>query len=165
MAVWDWFKEGSRHVKDGITTNDTLKKWHTDLDRWFDNTMQELSNFHLTGEKSKIDFYPRIDISETKQQYNVTIEVPGVHPKEIHLEIENHTVTVHGEKRSSHESKEGNMHKAECSYGRFERTLSLPEDADMSTIKAEFSHGALHITVDRLQLPSNKKKVDIKVLS
>jgi HSP20 family protein len=57
------------------------------------------------------------------------------------------------------------MHKAECSYGHFERTLSLPEDADMETIQAEFSHGALHITINRLQLPSNKKDVNIKILS
>ena len=130
MAVWDWFKEGSRHVKDGITTNDTLKKWHTDLDRWFDNTMQELSNFHLTGEKSKIDFYPRIDISETKQQYNLTIEVPGVHPKEIHLEIENHTVTVHGEKRYAL------LYQIRMfSANRFQRRLASLDEADFKRVK------------------------------
>lgn len=165
MTIWNWFVEEGTRVKEGITTNNTLKKWHTDMDHWFDRTMQELSRLRLTSVKPEISFRPKVDISETKQHYKVTVEVPGVNPKELHLETEHHMLKISGEKRSSHESTEDNMHKTECSYGRFERVLSLPEDADMSTLQAEFSHGALHITLNRLQLPSNKKKIDIKVLS
>lgn len=165
MTVWNWFREESNHIKNSITTNDTLKKWHTDLDRWFDHTMQELSHARLTGAKPEIVFHPKVDISETKQQYKVTVEVPGVHPKELHLEAKNHMITVSGEKKSSHESEEDSMHRTECSYGRFDRVLSLPEDADMETIQAEFSHGTLHITINRLQLPSNRKNINIKILS
>lgn len=164
MTVLDWFQEEGSHIKNDMTTNSTLKKWHADLDRWFTHATQELLHFHLTGERSKIDFHPRVDISKAKQQYEVTVELPGVHPQELQLESEHHKITVSGEKRSSHESKENNFYKAECAYGHFERTFSLPEDADMGTIQAEFSHGALHVTVNRLQLPSNKKKIEIKTL-
>jgi HSP20 family protein len=165
MAVWDWFREEGNQIKNSIMSNETLKKWHADMDHWFDSTMQELSRLRLTSMKPELSFRPKVDVSETKKQYNITVEIPGVHPKDLRLDIENHRIIVSGEKRSSYELKEDNMHKTECSYGCFERVLSLPEDADMSTIQAEFFHGALHVTVNRLPLPSNKKNVDIKVLS
>ena len=62
MAVWDWFREESENIKDGLESNDTLKKWHSDVDRWFNTTMQELSHLHLTSVKPEIAFHPKIDI-------------------------------------------------------------------------------------------------------
>jgi HSP20 family molecular chaperone IbpA len=96
MTVWDWFREESANIKNGITTNETVKKWHKDMDHWFDRTMQELSRLRLTSIKPEIVFHPKIDISETKQQYKITVEVPGVHPKELQLSKENHTIIVSG---------------------------------------------------------------------
>jgi len=166
MTVWNWFRKESHHAKKSLESNDTLRKFHADIDRWFGSAMQELSHLHLTSVKPEIVFHPKIDISESKKQYKITVEVPGVHPKDLHLDIENHVITVSGEKKSSHESsKEEYARSMECSYGEFERVLALPEDADMETMQAEFLHGSLYITINRLDLPSNKKKVEIKALS
>ena len=60
----------------------------------------------------------------------MSVELPGVEENDIQLELDGDTLEIKGEKKQEKEEKENDFYRVERSYGSFQRTLSLPEDAD-----------------------------------
>ena len=81
---------------------------------------------------------------------------------EINVSVENGMLSVSGERKTEKEEKNKKFHRIERSYGRFERTFMVPEDADGAKVKAEFKDGVLQV-----HLPKNPvakpKAIEVKV--
>lgn len=90
---------------------------------------------------------PHVDIAEGKKEYTITAEVPRVDEKDIDLTLDDGTLRIRGEKHYEHEDHDKQYHCIERSYGSFQRTLSLPPDADEKQIDAKFKDGVLAITI------------------
>lgn len=103
---------------------------------------------------------PLVDIHETKEGFQVMVELPGVKQEDIQVSIEGDTLTLKGERKRETEVKEDQYHRIERSYGRFERSILLPSVVDASRVKAAYRDGVLEI-----QLPKKEeaKPKEIKV--
>ena len=103
---------------------------------------------------------PAIDVNETDTAIELTAELPGLSEDDVEIELKNGRLTLHGEKRVTHDSN-GDLRFNERSYGSFTRTMSLPDTVDMEKISAEFDKGVLHITMPKTapEDPSRKIKV------
>ena len=81
---------------------------------------------------------------------------------EIKVNVENGVLSVSGERKTEKEEKNKKFHRIERSYGRFERSFTVPEDADGAKVKAEFKDGVLQV-----HLPKNPvakpKAIEVKV--
>ena len=110
--------------------------------------------------KPKQVFCPRMDFSESKTQYKITIEVPGIAVKDIKVETENRVLYISGEKKQQIDEKDQKTHRQECRYGEFKRELLLPEDAIVENIQAKCEHNMLYITIPRK--PSDRKAIPIQ---
>lgn len=84
-----------------------------------------------------------------RNDYNLSIEMPGVSEKEISIEVLGNALVIRGEKNQTHEDQHENFYRIERSYASFRRTLPLPMDADQSRIKANFKNGILKISIPR----------------
>lgn len=168
LTPWNWFKkeeEQSRAVQgqNGMKgTDHPLGQLHRDLDKLFEDFFQgfPLSPFRRdNGNSLSRLIMPQVDIGEDKKRYTITVEVPGVQEKDIDLTVADGTLTISGEKRYEHEDRDKQYHRIERSYGSFQRMLSLPTDADESTIDARFKNGVLTITIakDPKAKPSVRK--------
>jgi HSP20 family protein len=156
LTPWNWFKkeeEQSQAVRSSNalrSTDHPLARFHRDLDQLFDNVFQ---GFPLSpGRKENGSAWgglilPHVDIGENKKQYTITVEVPGVAEKDIHLTLADGTLMIQGEKRSEQEDKNKHYHRVERSYGSFQRMLSFPTDADENSVEAKFRDGVLTITI------------------
>lgn len=100
-------------------------------------------------------------IDKDNKKYHLRIALPGVDPKEMQVELQGNQLTVRGEHQSKEEKKEKDYQWQEFSYGRFERTIALPEGADKSKLNAEYNNGVLEITtpVSDAVLP---KQIEVK---
>ena len=68
-----------------------------------------------------------------------------------------------GEKKEEVSEGEGTTkHVVERRYGSFERSMTLPDDADIDNIRASHKNGVLTITIPRIQPKENKKAIDIQ---
>ena len=56
-------------------------------------------------------------------------------------------LTIEGERKHEEQRKEKDYYRSERSYGRFARTITLPEGAQLDTAKATFADGMLEITM------------------
>lgn len=98
------------------------------------------------------DFAPNMDVSETDKAVNVSIELPGMEPEDIHITIDHGNLRITGEKQSEKEEKGKRYYRMERSYGSFQRTFPLPEEVDEDKIEAKFKQGVLSV-----ELPKSKK--------
>jgi HSP20 family protein len=104
---------------------------------------------------------PKVDITETDDEYRVRAELPGVSKDDVTVEFEHGLLTIRGEKKSQRDEKTEKGRRLECSYGAFSRSFSLPQDIDADRIAATFKDGVLDVTVKRT--PTSKpKQVAIK---
>jgi len=75
-------------------------------------------------------FVPAVDIYEDAQKVVLKLEVPGIDEKDLDVRVENHTLTVKGERKFEAEEKEQNFHRIERRYGSFFRAFTLPTTVD-----------------------------------
>jgi len=156
LTPWNWFKkeeEQSQAVQSQNVVRPAdhpLARFHRDIDQLFDNVFQGIPLSPVRREHGSSWgglLLPQVDIGEGEKQYTITVEVPGVAEKDIHLTLADGTLMIQGEKRSEQEDKNKHYHRVERSYGSFQRMLSLPTDADENKVEAKFKDGVLTITI------------------
>ncbi len=92
---------------------------------------------------------PRTNISETDVAYELAFELPGLDEKDIHVDMQDHTLTVTAERKDQREAQGKRWHRIEHRYGSFTRTISLPHDASADGIEAVYQKGVLTVTVPK----------------
>ena len=96
-------------------------------------------------------FRPSMDIREKDNQYMIEMEIPGVSKNDIEIRLDNDVLTIKGEKKSEavSDSEQDSRHCKERIYGSFQRSLSLPADANSETLTANFSDGVLTVSIEK----------------
>ena len=107
-------------------------------------------------------FAPAVDVYEDEHQVTLKIEVPGIEEKDIDVRIENHTLTVHGERKIEKEEKEENYRRVERQYGAFTRTFTLPQTVDTENVSANYDKGVLKITLPK-KAEAKPKQIKVNV--
>jgi HSP20 family protein len=92
---------------------------------------------------------PKVDFSETKDAFMVQAEIPGVEQKDVSVSLENHVLTIQGEKHKEKEEKDKKYHRVERSWGAFLRTIALPAGVDTARVNATFKDGVLTIKLPK----------------
>jgi len=105
---------------------------------------------------------PSLDISETKNNYVVKAEVPGMDAKDIDISLSGDVLTVKGEKKQEQEEKDENYHRIERRYGSFSRSIRLPGEVQSDKIEAKYKNGILKLTLPKSE-EAKKKEIKIKV--
>ncbi len=105
-------------------------------------------------------FAPPVDTYEDEHNIVLKLEVPGIDEKDIHVHIDNNTLTVHGERNIEKEEKEENYRRIERQYGSFTRSFTLPSSVDQGQVSAHYDKGVLKI---KLAKKAEAKPKQIKV--
>jgi HSP20 family protein len=92
---------------------------------------------------------PALDISERKDAYLVTVELPGLKPEDLDITMEDGLLTIKGERQFAQESDEQQFHRVERRYGAFRRAITLPAHVVAEGIQASFEDGVLQILVPK----------------
>ncbi len=107
-------------------------------------------------------FVPAVDIYEDAQKVMLKLEVPGIDQKDLDVRVENHTLTVKGERKFEAEEKEENFHRIERRYGSFFRAFTLPSTVDTENISASYNAGVLKLELKK-KAEAQPKQIEIKV--
>ena len=87
------------------------------------------------------EWAPLVDIIEDEKEYLIKAELPEIKKEDVKVRVENGVLTISGERTYEKEDKGKKYHRIERAYGSFERTFTVPEDADASKVNAEFKDG------------------------
>ncbi|MBN2645570.1 MAG: Hsp20/alpha crystallin family protein [Desulfuromonadaceae bacterium] len=94
--------------------------------------------------------YPRLNVSEQVDHFEVTALLPGLKAEDIELNALGNTLTLAGERKVG-EISNGTWHRQERGYGAFRRTLELPSDIAAEKITASYKNGLLHIHLPKAE--------------
>lgn len=108
------------------------------------------------------EWAPSVDISETKNNFVVKAELPGLEAKDINVSISGDMLTIKGEKKKEEEEKDEHHHYVERYYGSFQRTFQLPSTVKTEKIDATFDKGVLKIKLPK-KPEAKKKEIEVKV--
>lgn len=98
---------------------------------------------------SKGDFHPVCDISESKNNYRIQMDLPGMKKKHVEIKLESGVLSISGERELYLEDDE-ELKRSERRQGSFVRSFALPENVDPKTISATFNDGVLQIAMKKL---------------
>ena len=123
----------------GINPFAFMREFTKEMDRAFSSFPTEEFTFK--------DWVPTIEMKETNGNLVVTADLPGINKQDINVEISDRTLTIQGERKmEKNEEKEG-LYRSERRYGRFYRSILLPDTAKTDQIKAEMHDGVLELKV------------------
>jgi HSP20 family protein len=92
---------------------------------------------------------PALDISERKDAYLVTVELPGVKAGDVEITFEDSLLTIQGERHPAGDPAAEKTHRAERRYGAFRRMITLPRHVQADAIEATAQDGVLQILVPK----------------
>ena len=90
----------------------------------------------ITGE-----WWPTVDVSETKDNFMIKTELPGINEKDVSVTISGDVLIIKGEKKKEEEEKDEHHYRAERYYGSFQRSFRLPTSVQADKVEAAFDKG------------------------
>lgn len=96
---------------------------------------------------------PSIEVSERDGLLFVDVELPGVRPEDVRVDITDRALAIQGERKAAYDEKLCAVYRTERRYGQFYREVPLPEGINPDQLRAQFRDGILQITVP---LPEQK---------
>lgn len=132
------------------------------LSKELDNFFNQLVDNNRDG--SMVDtssWVPAVDLKEEDNRYIVLADIPGVNKEDIHVSIDNQTLTIEGERKQEERLEEKGYMRIERQHGSFYRRFSLPETADGEKVDANYKNGVLKISIPK-RIASQSRKVQVK---
>jgi HSP20 family protein len=106
-------------------------------------------------------FLPRADVVETENELEVTVDLPGMKPEEVNVEVKNGDLWITGKRAEEKEEKGKTYHRVERRYGEFRRVLSLPAAIDSDKVAAKYDNGVLKVTIPKME-EAKPKRIEVK---
>ena len=126
----------------------------------FSSEVNRLFNTLLTpGERRAERWSPAMDLIEAEDNYVLRADLPGMDEKGVSIELHDNVLTVSGERHDEEQTRQG-WHRVERTFGRFSRSLTLPEGIDPEAVTANFDKGVLSITVPK---PEERKPRRVQI--
>lgn len=107
-------------------------------------------------EEMGVTFAPAAELDETADAYTLRLEVPGMKPDDLNIEVTAEAVAISGERKSETKTEDQGMTRSEFRYGKFQRVLPLPGRIDNQNVQAQYRDGILHLTLPKAEDEKNK---------
>lgn len=135
----------------------SLIRWQPRSDSFIDPFFERLDRqvSELFGEwplESTVQsWHPAMDLVEEKDRLVLRLELPGVDPKAVEINLQGDLLTVQGERKEESEHKVGTVLKRERRIGSFQRTLQLPYRVQSDKVKASYDKGVMTISLPKVE--------------
>src|SRR4051794_18904240 len=94
---------------------------------------------------------PPINLYDSGESYTLTSQLPGVGPDEVDLSITGETLTIRGDRKRAEGVSEESYRRQERQFGRWTRTITLPDRVDSAKVSASFANGVLTVTLPKAE--------------
>ncbi len=109
------------------------------------------------------NFTPAIEsyLDKDAKKFFVRASLPGVEPKDVQIHVQGNVLTITGERKFTRTVKETEVFEKEFNYGKFERTLTLPEGVNGDKLVAEYVNGVLELSAP-VAAEAMPRKIEIR---
>ena len=115
----------------------------------FDDFFKPWNEWFNGGFFGKIQAVPAVNITDNKDDYQVSVAVPGMKKSDFKIDVEGNMLTISSEKEESSEEKDARYTRKEYSYSSFRRSFALPEEVNQEKIEASYQDGVLKVMLPK----------------
>ena len=134
---------------------------HDGMDKMFEDFFGGKRSAPSQTAGTEWDWVPSVDILEAGDRVEIRAELPGVSSEEVTISVMDDTLTLKGKKKQVEGADEDTYHRAERSYGRFNRAFKLPANLQAESVEAKFKDGVLTISLPKAE-KAKPTEVEIK---
>lgn len=93
---------------------------------------------------------PAAELKETDTAIDLKVEIPGLAPEDIDIQVTAEAVSISGERKSESTTATDGVTRSEFHYGRFQRIIPLPTRVQNTAVEADYKDGilSLHLPKD-----------------
>jgi HSP20 family molecular chaperone IbpA len=107
-----------------------------DMERVFDSLLgRTVGTMLRSGAADK--FVPALDVAESSDAFTVSVDLPGVDPDQVKIEMQDGKLTIAGTRAGISEENRANYHRVERGSGAFQRVVNLPGEVELERIEEE----------------------------
>lgn len=117
----------------------------------FDDLFNRLSSDWNGNGWLTTEFSPACDVSETTDAFQIRMDVPGIKPDDITVQVTGDSVQISGTRKEEKEEKGKTYHRLERRSGTFSESLRLPTAVNEDKVQAEFHDGVLTVTLPKTE--------------
>lgn len=121
---------------------DPFRDFQREVGRLFE-TFEPLTTWRLPR------VFPPVNLYDAGETYVLTAQLPGVGPGEVDLSITGETLTLRGERKRPEGVSEDSYRRQERQFGRWTRTVTLPDRVETNEVAATFTNGILTVTMPK----------------
>lgn len=140
--AWDSVTEGWRELRD--LAGDALTRFQPKASRGEVESAEE----RIVARASRWGLLAA-EVADNDDHVQVMLEVPGLEPADIDIEVRGDVLIVRGEKRLAHQETRGHYHIMERAYGSFERAIRLPAPVEDEGADATYKSGVLTVSLPK----------------
>ncbi len=131
----------------------------------FSDDMEALWDRFLNHDGERFEafsnFVPTTDVAETESCFEVTVDLPGLKPEEVDVEMKDGALWISGRREEEKEETGKTYHCVERRHGEFRRVLPLPSTIDESKIEAKVENGVLKVSIPKSE-EAKAKHIEVK---
>jgi HSP20 family protein len=135
-----------------------LNTLQTEMNRLFNTFFDEGGNGQ--GGQGGRRWAPAVDLFEREDSLVLKADLPGLREEDVQIEVRDNVLTISGERKAEFEDKQNGYYRVERSFGRFARSLTLPDGVNADAIAASFDNGVLEVTIPK---PEERKPRRIEI--
>ncbi len=109
-----------------------------------------------------VEWSPAIEVGEKEKEYLIEVKLADVKREDVKVSAEKGLLTIVAHRKFEKQEKDQKCARVEPACGSFGRTFSLPDDADLGNISAEFKDGVLVVHLAKGQ-STGLQQVEVKV--
>jgi HSP20 family protein len=91
------------------------------------------------------------DLIESDNEFKIHADLPGVNKEDLDISFNEGQMTIKAERKEVHEENTDQVHRYERSFGKVQRTMTIPRNADMEKAQACLKDGVLTIVFPKLE--------------
>jgi HSP20 family protein len=107
------------------------------------------------------DQYPLMNVYDSKEEFVIVAELPGVKKEDIRLTVDNGLLTISGERKTHATPEKAEWLRNEIQTGNFSRVIGLPRQVNAGGISAELANGILRVVLPKAE-EAKPREVKIK---
>lgn len=139
----------------------TLVRWRPfqemhDIQREMNRLFNDMLSSPTQSDALGITFSPAAELEEVEDTYQLKLEIPGMEPKDISVEVTAESVSISGERKSEKTEESNGSTRSEFRYGRFQRIIPLPGRIDNQHVIADYKNGVLNLTLPKAEDEKSK---------
>jgi HSP20 family protein len=123
---------------------DPFREFQREVGRLFES-LEPLQTWRLTRQ------YPAINLYDAGDRYILTVPAAGMSPEELDLSITGDTLTLRGERKRAEGVSDESYRRQERPFGRWTRTVTLPDQVESGQVSAAYAQGVLTVTLPKAE--------------